>query len=84
MSVILAPQSAVRAHLLKAAGVTFEIKAADVDESIIRDEIRRTNASGEDLAMTAARALAREKARVISDKHPTDIVLGFVLRGQVI
>ncbi len=76
MSVILASQSAVRAHLLKAAGVSFEIVAANLNESIIRDEIRRTSAGGEDLAMTAARALAREKARLVSERHPKAVVLG--------
>lgn len=76
MSVILASQSAVRAHLLKAAGVNFEIVAANLDESIIRDEIRRTSAGGEDLAMTAARALAREKAKIVSERHPKAVVLG--------
>lgn len=65
VSLILASGSPRRAELLTAAGFTFEIVPADIDE---------TPVAGEPHADYAQR-IARAKAHRVAGLHPTDIVL---------
>lgn len=67
---ILASGSAVRARLLKSAGVTFEIIPSGVNE----DEIKNAERAGdvETLAMT----LAQAKAADVAARHPRALVIG--------
>jgi septum formation protein len=69
---ILASASLVRAKLLSAAGVGFEVKPAAVDESALKLE---SIAERHDTA-TMARKLATEKAYSVARLHPDTIVLG--------
>lgn len=70
--VILASASRVRASLLAAAGVAFEVAVSAVDE----DEIKRSlRADGADVA-TVADALALAKAQRVSRRHPGALVVG--------
>ncbi|BBK39756.1 Maf-like protein [Allostella sp. ATCC 35155] len=70
--VILASASRVRASLLTAAGLTFEVVVSAVDE----DEIKRSlRADGADVA-TAADTLALAKAQRVSQRHPGALVIG--------
>jgi septum formation protein len=64
--IVLASGSASRARLLKAAGVSFVIDPADIDETAPPD------AKPESLATT----LARAKALAVSNRHPDSLVLG--------
>ena len=63
---ILASRSPRRAELLAAAGISFEVLAADIDESV---------RPGEDPAAYVER-LAIEKARAVLALRPTATVLG--------
>ena len=63
--IILASASPRRAELLRAAGVTFDVRPADVDESV---------RSGE-APIDYVRRLAAEKARVIRAGAPDRVVL---------
>lgn len=69
---ILASASAVRAKLLREAGVSFEIRPAEVDEARIRTSML---AEGKD-ASEIAQALAQTKALQISTAAPQALVLG--------
>ena len=68
---ILASGSAARAHVLRNAGVAFEIVKPDVDEAPIRDELR---AKGIDVGAQAA-ALADAKALAVS-RTRSGLVIG--------
>jgi len=70
--VILASASTARARLLAAAGVPFTIQPAAIDEERIKRASREAGSS----AMTCARALAVEKARDVSARHPEALVIG--------
>jgi len=70
--VILASASTARARLLDAAGVPFTIQPAAIDEERIKRASREAGSS----AMTCARALAVEKARDVSARHPEALVIG--------
>jgi septum formation protein len=64
---ILASQSPRRAELLRNAGITFEVCAADVDESVREEEA----------PFEYVKRLAREKALVVLATAPEDaVVLG--------
>lgn len=65
---VLASRSRTRIEMLSAAGLTFAIDAADIDEDAI----------GASMPEPAARAmmLAIEKARAVSLRHPGKLVLG--------
>lgn len=71
---VLASGSAARKSLLEAAGLTFEISPAEVDEVALREALLKKNANigAEDIA----RQLAREKARVVSERLPGAFVIG--------
>jgi septum formation protein len=75
---VLASQSPRRAHLLRMLGLEFETVPADIDE---------TYRAGERPAPHAER-LAREKAEVVSARHPGSVVVGsdtvVVLDGAVL
>ncbi len=66
MTLILASRSPRRAELLAAAGISFEVLAADIDESV---------KPGEDPAAYVER-LAIEKARAVLALRPSAVVLG--------
>lgn len=69
---ILASQSSGRAAMLRAGGVDIEPHAALVDEASIKDAMVANGAKARDIAD----ALAEAKARKLSRKYPTALVLG--------
>lgn len=69
---ILASGSAIRAQLLRNAGVSFEVAAPRVDEDAIKAALLAEDAPPRDIAD----ALAEMKARKIADKHPEAMVIG--------
>ena len=71
-TVVLASSSAIRARILAAAGVAFEVIAPRVDESEIKTSLR---AEGADAAAIAD-VLAEHKARTVSRRCPGRLVIG--------
>ncbi len=75
---ILASQSPRRRELLTQAGFTFDVQAADIDES----------RHAEEAPEAYVQRLALEKARAIHVQHPDAVVLGadttVVLDGEVL
>ena len=69
---ILASASTARAGLLQAAGITFAIDPADIDEAAIKREHREL---GRD-APTCAAALAEAKARSVAARRKNALVIG--------
>jgi septum formation protein len=69
---ILASASSLRAALLRAAGIEFDIEPAAIDEARIK---RLARAIG-DTAIVCAFALAVEKARAVCARHPDALVIG--------
>ncbi|HPG88359.1 MAG TPA: Maf family nucleotide pyrophosphatase [Hyphomicrobium sp.] len=71
---ILASGSRARKNMLTAAGLTFEIVPADIDE----DAITSLMISESDCIEAAdiARALASEKALAVARAHPSALVIG--------
>jgi septum formation protein len=69
---ILASASPARAALLRAAGLSFEIEPASIDEARIK---RLARAIG-DSAPACAVALAVEKARVVSARNDGALIIG--------
>jgi len=69
---LLASASPYRRRLLQAAGLKFEVHAAEVDEAAVKAQLRRTatDASG------VAAVLARAKAQAVSAQWPQAIVIG--------
>lgn len=67
---VLASQSKARQMLLTNAGIAFESDPADIDERAIQ-ESSGLSAPGE-----IAKLLAREKAKSVSMRHPTQLVIG--------
>src|SRR5687768_8458026 len=70
--IVLASASTARAAVLRAAGIDFAIEPASIDEAPLK---RRMHAAGEP-AMACALALAVEKARHVSARHPDALVIG--------
>lgn len=70
--VVLASGSAIRAELLKRAGVAFEVEVASVDEAEIRDALKADGATAEE----TAEALAEAKALRVARRRPDDLVIG--------
>lgn len=70
MSLVLASGSAVRARLLRDAGLVFSVRPSAVDEAAVKQDHRATGKSAADLAI----ALAEAKAR--ADCRPGETVLG--------
>ena len=71
-TVVLASGSETRKSMLSAAGVFFEVLPAVVDEDEIKSALR---AEGSDSAFIAE-SLAEHKARVVSRKLPSPLILG--------
>src|SRR5690606_14938230 len=71
-TLILASGSAIRAQLLRGAGLDFVIETAPVDEAEIRLALQAEGASTGDTAI----ALAEAKALRISRKRPGTLVIG--------
>jgi septum formation protein len=67
---VLASKSDVRGKILAAAGLRFEIRAAQIDERAVETE------SGASDPVAAARLLARAKAHAVAAAQPGRIVLG--------
>ena len=70
---ILASSSRTRRDMLKAAGLQFEVMAADVDEAIIRDILRQDD---EVEPGDVAELLASAKAEAVSRHRPGALVIG--------
>jgi septum formation protein len=71
---ILASGSAARKSLLEAAGLTFDVVPAAIDEAAVRSAIFSETTGAE--AADIASVLAAEKARVVSLAHEDAIVIG--------
>lgn len=72
LPLVLASGSAIRAEMLRKAGVTIEVKPARVDEEAIRQALEAEDTRPRDLAD----ALAEVKARKIGERQPDRVVLG--------
>ncbi|MFL4469377.1 nucleoside triphosphate pyrophosphatase [Tateyamaria armeniaca] len=70
--IILASGSAIRAQLLRNAGVDFDVQVARIDEAAIKDSLLAEAAPPRDIAD----ALAEMKARKVADKNPEAMVIG--------
>lgn len=83
LSVLLASQSAIRAQLLRKAGLAVETRAPRLDEEMIRLALQAEGAHPRD----QADALAEMKAAKVSAAVPDALVLGadqvLELRGKV-
>jgi septum formation protein len=69
---ILASGSAIRASLLRAAGLSFEVEKPRIDEDSLRESLLAEGASPHDIAD----ALAEHKALRVSNRAPDALVLG--------
>ncbi len=69
---ILASASASRRALLAAAGLSFEVRPADIDEA----EVKRTARAGGASAAEAATLLATLKAQHVAELAPDALVIG--------
>lgn len=72
LPLILASGSAIRAQLLRGAGLDFVVETAPVDEAEIRLALQAEGASAGDTAV----ALAEAKALRVSRKHAGALVIG--------
>ena len=72
LPILLASGSAIRAELLKRAGVSFEIAKPRVDEDMVREALQ---AEGES-ARNIADALAQLKSERVGMKHPEALTIG--------
>ena len=70
--ILLASASTIRADLLRAAAVPFDVVPAHVDEEAMRAALRVEAATPRDVAD----ALAEMKAIKVSSKHPDALVIG--------
>ncbi len=77
-TIILASGSAVRANLMRGAHIPFEIVPADIDESILKEELENSPAAQEEhgAGPAIASALAKAKAEIVSASHPDALVIG--------
>jgi septum formation protein len=71
LKIVLASASASRAHLLRSAGVMFEVRPANVDEETIRRRLSDAGASPDTIAVE----LAEHKAKAVSRTRPNDLVI---------
>ena len=69
---VLASQAAVRASMLRAAGLSFTVQPARVDEGAVKEAMRAEDPDGRE----TARALASLKARRVSAGAPGAFVIG--------
>jgi septum formation protein len=71
VSLILASASAARQRLLRAAGVSFVVEAAEIDEAAVKQALKAEGASAEDAVVL----LAELKGQRVSRRHPGRMVL---------
>ena len=71
---VLASGSPYRRRMLEAAGLSFEVVVADVDESRLKQAFG--SRSPKPQAAEVAEALARAKAQAVSVRHPEAFVIG--------
>jgi septum formation protein len=71
---ILASGSAARKAMLEAAGLTFDVVPADVDEAGLREAMSNRKVAPESAEIAAE--LAAEKARSVSEANPKALVIG--------
>ncbi|MEM9104327.1 MAG: Maf-like protein [Pseudomonadota bacterium] len=69
---VLASASPFRKTLLHNAGIDFITQPADIDERAVEAPLRQGNVGPEDTALV----LAETKAATVSDKRPSDLVIG--------
>lgn len=69
---ILASQSKARQDMLRAAGLYFDVIPADIDEVSIMDALEKEGASAGNIALR----LAKEKAKLISEKNSESYIIG--------
>jgi septum formation protein len=71
---VLASASASRRQLLEAAGLSFRVVPAEIDEAAVREAVL----TGDDSILPAdiAEILARAKAEEVSERHPEALVIG--------
>ncbi|MCT2539618.1 Maf family protein [Sedimentimonas flavescens] len=83
LSLILASQSAIRAQLLRNAGLVVETRPARIDEEMIRHALEAEGANPRDVADT----LAEMKAAKVSAANPGVLTLGadqvLELKGRI-
>lgn len=72
MTLILASQSEGRIAILREAGIEVEVHPSFVDEAVIKESMLANGCKRRDIAD----ALAEAKARKVSGKFPTALVLG--------
>lgn len=70
--VVLASASAIRASVLRHAGIEIEVMPADVDEGTLKQSMRAERAAAADCAI----ALAILKAQAVSQRRPGALVIG--------
>jgi septum formation protein len=84
LKIVLASASSSRAALLRAAGVSFEAQAADIDEEAIKTRLFGAGSSPEAIAVE----LAEQKAMAVSRGRPHDLVIAadqiLCFEGQLI
>lgn len=71
--VVLASASRARARMLRAAGLTFDVVPADIDEDAVRSSLE---ASGTTDPADIAQILCEAKAAEVSGRRPDDLVIG--------
>src|SRR5438045_9525188 len=69
---VLASASPFRRRMLEAAGLAFEVMAADVDEATIKRDLLRSGGT----PSSVAQALAAAKAEAVSARLPEALVIG--------
>lgn len=74
LPLVLASGSAARRSMLTGAGLTFEVRPADVDEDAIKSAVLAADPHAEPGEI--ALRLASEKARTVSRLHPGALVVG--------
>jgi septum formation protein len=72
--VILASGSAARKRMMEAAGLSFDVVPADIDEEAIRASMMLDSGTVE--AADVASVLSMEKALLVSRAHPNALVIG--------
>ena len=74
VQLILASGSEARKTMMQAAGLTFDVVPADIDEDAIRASMMLESGTVE--AADVASVLAMEKAMLVSRAHPKALVIG--------
>ena len=69
---VLASASPFRRRMLEAAGLSFEVVPADVDEAVLKRDLLRSGST----PSTIAAALAAAKAEAVSARLPDALVIG--------